>query len=76
MFNPLWKRALQRGKLHKILVERLTEPLHVNVASLFVAAFGDMRSKINFDLVIRQQYAYPILRAADFASEWATGGSH
>ncbi len=70
MFNPLWKRALQRGKLHKILVERLTEPLHVNFASLFVAAFGGIRSKINFDLVIRQQYAYPILRAADFASEW------
>ncbi len=70
VLNPLWKRAIQPGKLRKILVERLTEPLHVNIASLLVAVLGGTRTKINFDLVIRHQYAYPILRAADFAKEW------
>ncbi|MGA8173020.1 MAG: hypothetical protein WB816_19625 [Methylocystis sp.] len=38
--------------------------------SAFVAVFGGTRAKIDFDLVVRQQYAYPILRAADFAREW------
>lgn len=70
VLNPLWKRAIQPDKLRKILVERLTEPLHVNIASLFVAVLGGTRTKINFDLMIRHQYAYSILRAADFAKEW------
>lgn len=68
--NPLLKRALRKDKLAKILVERLTEPLHVNLASLCVAAFGSFRRKVDFDLVIRPQYAFPILRAADLANEW------
>jgi hypothetical protein len=70
MVNPLLYRAFRRDKLRKILVERLTEPPHINIYSLFVALFGSTRSKIEFDLVVRQQYAYPILRAADFAREW------
>jgi hypothetical protein len=71
MVNPLLYRALSSSdKRRKILVERLTEPLHINVMSMLVALFGGTRSKIDFDLVVRQQYAYPILRAADFAREW------
>ncbi len=70
MINPLLYRALARHKRRKIFVERLTEPLHINIMSLFVALFGGTRAKIDFDLVVRQQYAYPILRAADFAREW------
>ncbi len=68
--NPLWKRIFQREKFKKVLLERLTEPMHINVMSLFVAVFGGFRTKVDFDLVIRQQYAFPILRAADFAVEW------
>ena len=30
------KRLLQKGKLGKVFVERLTEPLHLNFLSLFV----------------------------------------
>jgi hypothetical protein len=51
----------------RIFYERLTEPLHLNLISLFVAAFGSYRSKISFDLITRQQYAYGVLRAADLA---------
>ncbi|HEY0104787.1 MAG TPA: hypothetical protein VGB91_01795 [Rhizomicrobium sp.] len=68
--NPLLKRLGRPGQRRKVLVERLTEPLHINIASAFVALFGGFRRKVDFDLVIRPQYAYPILRAADLAREW------
>ncbi len=51
----------------RIGIERLTEPLHLNVASLFVAIFGSFRAKVAFDLVIRQHTAYCLLRCADQA---------
>jgi hypothetical protein len=70
MLNPLLKRVMQPAKLERVLVERLTEPLHVNVASAMVALFGSFRRKVDFDLVLRPQYAFPILRAADLAVEW------
>src|ERR1700761_8362724 len=64
----LLKRLFKNGRLiNKVCVERLTEPLHLNIASLFVAAFGGYRAKVAFDLVVRQQYAFPILFAADEA---------
>ena len=53
----------------RLAVERLTEPLHLNVAAVFVAAFGSLRSKIAFDLVVRQQHAYGLLHAADQARD-------
>lgn len=68
--NPLLKRIFRKDKLSRVAVERLTEPLHINLASLFVAGFGSFRCKVDFDLVIRPQYAFPILRAADLANEW------
>src|ERR1700761_3688174 len=68
--NPLYKRIFHKDKLSRLAVERLTEPLHVNIASAFVAMFGSFRTKVDFDLVIRPQYAFPILRAADLANEW------
>jgi hypothetical protein len=51
----------------RIARERLTEPLHLNVASLFVMAFGSFRSKVLFDLVLRPHNAYSLLKAADQA---------
>ena len=54
----IWKR---------IFYERLTEPLHLNFLSLFVWLFGSYRSKITFDLVIRQQHAFSLLNVADQA---------
>lgn len=68
MFRYLLRRILHPGKLHKIFVERLTEPLHLNLMSLFIAIFGSFRTKVAFDLIVRQQYAFPILFAADLAA--------
>ncbi|KQP30407.1 hypothetical protein ASF27_05670 [Methylobacterium sp. Leaf102] len=70
MLNPLVRRIFSPGKFERVLAERLTEPLHVNIAAAFVALFGSFRRKVDFDLVIRPQYAFPILRAADLAREW------
>jgi len=41
--------------------------LHLNLLSLFVAAFGSVRAKIDFDLLVRQQHAFGLLSAADTA---------
>jgi hypothetical protein len=67
MLKYLVLRALEPGKFRKIFIERLTEPMHLNFLSVFVAILGSYRSKVAFDLVIRQQYAFPILHAADLA---------
>ena len=53
----------------RIFYERLTEPIHLNAISLFVAAFGSYRAKIAFDLIPRQHYAFGVLRAADLARQ-------
>lgn len=59
VFSPrIWRR---------IAIERLTEPLHLNLASLFVGAFGSFRAKCAFDLVVRHHTAYCLLRSADQA---------
>jgi hypothetical protein len=58
------------GKRHvrqRILMERLSEPLHVNVASMLVALAGTTRARIAHDLIIRPHNAYGILHAADQA---------
>ena len=55
----------RRDIWHRIAVERLTEPLHLNVLSLGVAAMRDFRRKVLFDLVLRQQHAFGLLHAAD-----------
>lgn len=55
--------------LQRIAVERLTEPLHLNLLSLFVALLGSTRLKISFDLLLRQQHAYGLLFAADEAKK-------
>ena len=49
----------------RLLVERFSEPLHLNILAIFVAIFGSMRSRIFFDLYVRQQHAFGLLTAAD-----------
>ncbi len=53
----------------RIFLERLTEPLHLNLIALLVAIAGGFRAKVAFDLVVRQQHAFSLLRAADYARE-------
>ncbi|GEP09955.1 class I SAM-dependent methyltransferase [Methylobacterium gnaphalii] len=62
-------RAFSDGKYRKIFRERLSEPLHLNLLSLGVALFGSYRTKVEFDLMVRQQYAFPVLFAADAAKK-------
>ena len=64
------RRLLHREKLKKVFVERLTEPMHLNALSALVALFGSYRMKVALDLVVRPQYAFPILYAADAARHY------
>ena len=68
------RRLFQRDKLQRVFVERLTEPLHLNVLAAFVWLFGSFRMKVAFDLVVRQQYAFSILHAAERAKEFGKKG--
>jgi hypothetical protein len=54
-------------RLGRVIYERLTEPLHLNVLSIFVALFGNYRMRIACDLVVRQQYAFSLLKTAELA---------
>jgi hypothetical protein len=53
--------------IKRIFLERLTEPLHLNFLSLFVAIGGSTRARIAFDLVPRQHLAHSLLNMADQA---------
>ena len=64
------RRLFRPGQLRKVLVERGTEPVHLNLLSAIVAVGGTYRAKVDFDLVVRQQYAFPILYAADAAKQY------
>src|SRR5690606_30770495 len=63
------KKLRNRYIWERIFYERVTEPLHLNLMSLGVAAFGSFRAKVAFDLILRQQHAYAILACADLARE-------
>jgi hypothetical protein len=65
----LRKIRSQKSARYRILRERLTEPLHLNLAALTVGLCGSLRSKIDFDLVQRPHYAYGLLAAADQATD-------
>ncbi len=66
----LLKKVLhQPSARSRILKERLTEPLHLNLAALTVAAVGGFRAKVAWDLVNRPHYAYGLLEAADQARQ-------
>jgi hypothetical protein len=66
--NALLRSQLARRDIwRRAAVERLTEPLHLNLISVGVALFGGLRAKTAFDLVVRRQHAYGLLKAADEA---------
>jgi hypothetical protein len=69
-----YRRLFHDGKLRRIFIERLSEPLHMNVIALMIALFGSFRMKVLFDLIVRPQYAFPILYAADEAKRLGIAG--
>jgi hypothetical protein len=58
------KKLRHRYIWERILRERLSEPVHLNLLSLGVALVGSFEQKVYFDLVIRQQNAFALLNAA------------
>lgn len=61
-------RKLRRPYIwRRIFLERLAEPVHLNLISIFVWMFGSFRSKVSFDLVLRHHHACGLLYAADEA---------
>ena len=54
-------------RLGRVLYERFPEPLHLNILSIFVALFGSYKMRIACDLVVRQQYAFSLLKTAELA---------
>jgi hypothetical protein len=72
--NALLRSQLARRDIwRRAAVERLTEPLHLNLASVGVALFGGVRAKTAFDLLVRRQHAYGLLKAADEAKARGLG---
>lgn len=67
------RKITRRYIWERIFVERLSEPLHLNVISLFVAIFGSFRTKVSFDLIPRFQHAYALLKSADQAKSIGAG---
>lgn len=63
MLRKLTKASVRR----RVFLERLTEPLHLNAIAALVWMFGSYRARVAFDLVVRPQHAFGILRAADEA---------
>jgi hypothetical protein len=63
----MW-RKLRHGRIwRRILLERLTAPIHLNLLSAGVALAGGFRAKVAFDLVLRHHHAYALLQQADEA---------
>lgn len=58
MLSYVLKKLKSSYAMERLLRERLSEPLHLNILSLFVLAFGSTRAKIYFDLYICQQHAF------------------
>ena len=67
MKSAFLRKLTHRRIWKRLLTERLSEPLHLNILSLFVAALGRFETKVAFDLVIRQSNAFCLLEAARFA---------
>lgn len=61
------RKLMEPHVWRRLAYERLTEPIHMNLAAAFVALFGGFRAKVAFDLVVRQHNAFALLKTADLA---------
>lgn len=66
-FQFLSGKLRQAHVWRRILLERLTEPMHLNMLAGCVWLLGSFRAKVAFDLVLRHHHAFGILYAADHA---------
>jgi hypothetical protein len=65
-----FRKLNERRIWERVFRERLSEPLHLNILSLFVAALGTFEAKVYFDLIVRQHNAFCLLQAAKFAKQY------
>lgn len=65
----LLKRLTEKRIWKNLFIQRLTEPLHLNIFALFLFLFGSFRKKVAYDLILRPHHAFGILEAADRANE-------
>jgi hypothetical protein len=65
----MWKKLFDARIWRRIYVERLGEPIVYNVVSIFVLVFGNILSKIKYDCVPRQPYAFGVGEGFRIASE-------
>jgi hypothetical protein len=65
----LLRKLSQRKIWRRVFLERLCEPLHLNLLSVPVVLFGSFRAKVAFDLVLRHHHAFGLLKAADWAKQ-------
>lgn len=65
----LTKRLSDKRQWNKVFKQRLSEPLHLNFIAFFVFLFGSFKKKVAYDLVVRPQYAFGILEAAQQAKK-------
>lgn len=70
MSSFIWTKLKERHIWRRILVERLSEPIHLNLLSALVAICGTLRAKIAHDLILRPFNAFAILQAADWARRY------
>lgn len=63
------KKLQQKHVWERLFYERLTEPLHLNFISLLVSLFGSYAAKVKYDLVLRPNNAFGILKAANAAKK-------
>lgn len=70
MANKLWKKLSEPRIWRRIYIERLGEPLIYNLVSVFVAFFGSVKTRIQYDCILRQPYAFCILEAAELAKKY------
>jgi hypothetical protein len=74
MGNVLLRNRLSdRSFLKRLFIERLAEPIHLNLVACLVRLFGSFRRKVEYDLIFRPQHAFGLLRAADWAKECGIG---
>ena len=66
--NKMYKKLFSLRILKRIYLERLGEPLIYNLVSLWMFFFGNIKKKIEYDLVPRQPYAFGLNQAFKAAS--------
>src|ERR1700719_2122671 len=71
--SQLIKKLTKRQFWRHFGIERIPEPLHLNIASALIAVLGSFRAKVAFDLVSRRPIAFGLLQAADWARECGIG---